>query len=351
VLGFSTDKEANAMKSRRVFSLVVALTGLILASCPSWAGAAQSGEVVAYVSMTERDIAPMQEAFKKATGLDVKVVVIPIGQAATRIKVEAGRPQADVQMGGSIDYYQELAKQDLLIPYESKSAAAIDSKYKDPQHRWTGWYMGVLGLGLNEQAFKKELPGLSYPVSWDDILNPAYKGKYVHANPASSGAAYTFIVGQILRMGSEEKGWDFMRKFTAQVAQYQNTSPGPSNLVATGEYPIGLAWAQDLLVKVDQGYPVKWIAPVDTAYEVAGISILKGAANLENAKIFVDWILTQAEGARMSGFSLRYSTRPDVASPKGVPAFSSLKLVKYDFEWAAANNQRLTKQFSELMRK
>jgi iron(III) transport system substrate-binding protein len=84
---------------------------------------------------------------------------------------------------------------------------------------------------------------------------------------------------------------------------------------------------------------------------VAGVSILKGAANLENAKIFVDWILSQAEGARMSGFSLRYSTRPDVASPKGVPAFSSLKLVKYDFVWAAANNQRLTKQFSELMRK
>ena len=56
------------------------------------AGTALAGEVVAYVSMTERDIAPMQEAFKKATGLDVKVVVIPIGQATTRIKVEAGRP-------------------------------------------------------------------------------------------------------------------------------------------------------------------------------------------------------------------------------------------------------------------
>ena len=53
----------------------------------------------------------------------------------------------------------------------------------------------------------------------------------------------------------------------------------------------------------------------------------------------------------MSGFSLRYSTRPDVPSPKGVPAFSSLKLVNFDFVWAAANNQRLTKQFSELMRK
>ena len=339
------------MKSKRVFWLVTGLVLFLVAACPGWAGAAKSGEVVAYVSMTEKDIAPMQEAFKKATGLDVKVVVIPIGQATTRIKVEAGRPQADIQMGGSIDYYQELAKHDLLIPYESKSAAAIDAKYKDPQHRWTGWYMGVLGVGLNEVTFKKELPGLAYPSSWDDLLNPAYKGKYVHANPASSGAAYTFIVGQILRLGTEEKGWEFMRKFTANVAQYQSTSPGPNNLVATGEYPIGLAWAQDLLMKADQGYPVKWIALTDTAYEVAGISILKGAANLENAKIFVDWCLSQAEGARMSGFSRRYSTRPDVPSPPGVPVFSSLKLVNFDFVWAAANNERLVKQFSELMRK
>jgi len=114
LLGPSTDKEANVMNSKRMVWLIVALTVVAvagLAPCPGWAGAAKSGEVVAYVSMTERDIAPMQEAFKKATGLDVKVVVIPIGQAATRIKVEAGRPQADIQMGGSIDYYQELAKQ------------------------------------------------------------------------------------------------------------------------------------------------------------------------------------------------------------------------------------------------
>jgi iron(III) transport system substrate-binding protein len=329
------------------------LIGMLLCVAGSLllAGAATAGEVVAYVSMTEKDIAPMQEAFKKATGLDVKVLVIPIGNATTRIKAEAGRPQADIQMGGSIDYYQELAKNDLLLPYESRNAAAIDAKYKDPQHRWTGWYMGVLGLGLNEQTFKKELPGLAYPSTWDDILNPAYKGKYVHANPASSGAAYTFIVTQILRLGNEEKAWEFMRKYTANVAQFQNTSPGPSNLVATGEYPIGLAWAQDLLMKGDQGYPVKWVPPADAGYEVAGISILRGATNLENAKIFVDWILSQAEGARMSGFSRRYSTRPDVPSPPGVPVFSSLKLVNFDFVWAAANNQRLVKQFSELMRK
>ena len=337
------------MKGKAIAVLFGLFLGVVLLLLG--AGAAMAGEVVAYVSMTERDIAPMQEAFKKATGLDVKVVVIPIGQATTRIKVEAGRPQADIQMGGSIDYYQELAKNDLLVPYESKNAAAIDAKYKDPQHRWTGWYMGVLGLGLNEETFKKELPGLAFPATWDDLLNPAYKGKYVHANPASSGAAYTFIVTQILRLGNEEKAWEYMRKVAANVAQFQNTSPGPSNLVATGEYPIGLAWAQDLLVKRVQGYPVKWIPPVDAGYEVAGISILKGAANLENAKIFVDWVLSQAEGARMSGFSLRYSTRPDVQSPPGMPAFTSLKLVNFDFVWAAANNQRLVKQFSELMRK
>jgi hypothetical protein len=53
----------------------------------------------------------------------------------------------------------------------------------------------------------------------------------------------------------------------------------------------------------------------------------------------------------MSGFSRRYSTRPDVPSPPGVPVFSSLKLVNFDFVWAAANNERLVKQFSELMRK
>ncbi len=124
-----------------------------------------AGEVVAYVSMTERDIAPMQEAFKKATGLDVKVVVIPIGQATTRIKVEAGRPQADIQMGGSIDYYQELAKNDLLVPYESKNATAIDARLPSgPGARRRTAARGASG-GRAERRPAGQTPGKP-PTAW-----------------------------------------------------------------------------------------------------------------------------------------------------------------------------------------
>ncbi|MGE5553042.1 MAG: ABC transporter substrate-binding protein [Betaproteobacteria bacterium] len=337
------------MKSRLAFLFLCILIGSLASM--SLAAHAKSGEVVVYAALIDKDIAPMQEAFKRDTGLDLKAVVISIGQATTRIKAENGAPQADVLVGGSIQFHDELARNGLLVPYESPNSKVIDARFKDEQHRWTGYYIGILGLVINEAAFKKELPGVALPQTWDDLLDPAYKGKYVHANPATSGAASAFIANQIFRFGDEGKAWDYLAKFTKNVAQYQSSSAGPTNLVATGEYPIGLAWVHDAVMKADSGYPLKVIVPRDTAYEVGGVSILKGAENLENAKIFVDWVLSQKEGSRSTEFSHRYSTRPDVKPPKNMPPLSSVKLVKYDFDWVTKNQDRLAKRFAELMNK
>lgn len=311
--------------------------------------AAKSNEIVIYAALTDKDILPLQEACKAATGLDLKAVVISIGQAATRIKAEDGYPQADVLIGGSIEFHEILAASDLLVPYMSPEAEVIDAKFKDPEGRWTGFYLGVLGLVINTELFEKELPGTPLPRTWEDLLDPAYKGKFVSSNPATAGAGGALIANQIFHYGNEEQAWDYIKKLDENVAQYQSSSAGPINLVATGEYPIGLCWVHDALMKAEQGYPLEVIIPENTAYEVGGISILKGARNPENAKIFVDWVLGQQEGTRFSESSYRYSARPDVPSPEGTPELESISLVNYDFAWASQEKERIAQQFADVI--
>lgn len=339
------------MKKGKLLLLVACVLTFVVAVLPV-ISLADSNELVVYCAIGDKEIAPLQEACKKDTGIDLKALAIPIGQSTTRIKAENGHPQADVQMGGSIDYYQELIRMDLLVPYKSPNTAKVDEKSKDPQGYWTGFYRGVLGLVVNENQFKKELPGVPYPTTWEDLLNPAYKGKIVHTNPASSGAGLTFIGDQIFRFNRDEnKAWDFIKSYCKNVGNYQNSSLGPANIIATGEYPIGISWTQDAMMKIDEGYPLKILVPKDTTYELSGIAILKGCQNLKLAQKFIDWTYTVKEGTRFEALGHRYSVVPGVAPPKGMLPYNRLKLIPYDFDYISKNKDRIVKQFTDIMNK
>ena len=49
-----------------------------------------------------------------------------------------------------------------------------------------------------------------------------------------------------------------------------------------------------------QGAPLELVVPCEgTGYELGGVSILKGARNIDNAKLFVDWALSK-EGQELA---------------------------------------------------
>jgi iron(III) transport system substrate-binding protein len=64
---------------------------------------------------------------------------------------------------------------------------------------------------------------------------------------------------------------------------------------------VGIVFMHDLVTMKVQGMPIEVIAPCEgTGYEIGSMSIVKGAKNLDNAKVLYDWLLTpeaQAIGA------------------------------------------------------
>ena len=71
------------------------------------------------------------------------------------------------------------------------------------------------------EAAKKNLPK---PESWADLTKPAYKGQIVMPHPASSGTGYLDVSAWLQMMG-EKKGWDYMDKLHANMAQYVHSGP------------------------------------------------------------------------------------------------------------------------------
>lgn len=309
-----------------------------------------SKKLVVYAALNEDDVVQIQKKFKEDKGIDIEFLRFGAGEASARVLAEKASPKADIFVGGSVEFHDPLAKEGILEKYTSPNAKDIDKVFSDPNGYWQGWYMGVLGIVINNDRFKKELEpkGVSMPKTWDDLLNPAYKGLFLTSNPATAGGGYIFVANQLFRLG-EEKGWEYLKKLNANVHHYTPGAVDCIGLTATGEFVAGMSWGHDILKTAKQGYPIIVVIPEETAFEIGGVSIIKGGPNTDNAKVFVDWLLTQPVGEMNTKLSNRYSVRKDVAPPEGMPKLEEVKLVKYDRDAAMKNKTEVVKKFSEMI--
>jgi iron(III) transport system substrate-binding protein len=333
--------------------LFICLVGILLAA--NVFAQPKENKVIIYAALDEKTSNELAAAFKKETGIDAEVA-LQIEQAGTvsgRIKTEAPTARADVFIGGNSNFHTELVTGGYLEKYRSPviKQAGIDTRFMDPDGYWTGWYLGALCLLYNEKRYNEEVKskGIKPPTTWDDLLNPVYKGQMIASNPATTGGAYLMMAAQIFRLGSEKAGFEYIRKLHPNVAQYTKGANGSIPLVSQGEAIVGFAWGHDTLKQKVQGnLPIVVVFPKDTGFEIGAASIIKGAPHLEAAKKFVDFLLSPTAGKINAQNGYRYPVRKGVELPPGVPAFESLQLAPWDLQKAADNVDKWKKDWAEI---
>ncbi len=312
-------------------------------------------KVVIYAALDEKTAKELTSAFTEASGIKAEVA-LQIEQAGTvsgRIKTESANPRTDVFIGGNSNYHTDLAGGGFLAKYTSPvvKEAGISSQFMDADGYWTGWYLGALCMLYNEKRYKEEIApkGLKPPSTWDDLLDPAYKGEVIASNPATTGGAYLMMAAQIFRLGSEEAGFDFIRRLHPNVAQYTKGANGSIPLVSQGEAIVGFAWGHDTLKQKIQGnLPIVVLFPEDTGFEIGAASIIKGAPHPEEAGKFIDFLLSPAAGKINARNGYRYPVRKGVELPAGIPAFEDIDFAPWDLKKAAENVDRWKKKWAEI---
>lgn len=342
-------------KTSLVMLLVLTLVVSLLAGCggstEDGGDGTQSGKLVVYTALNEDDILAVQKQFKEDTGIEIEYIRLGGGDAVARVQAEMASPKADVLVGGSVDLYEPLAKEGAFEKYSSPNNADLDPMFNDPNGYWQGWYMGVQGIVINTERFDAELAplGLERPKTWDDLLDSRYKNVFVNSNPATAGGAYIFVADQIFRLG-EDKAWDYLKELDKNVHHYYKGAGDCISPIAAGEFIAGVSWVHDIFKVQKQGYPIEIIIPEETAFEIGGAAVVKGGPNTENAKIFVDWLLTKEAGELNTQISNRYSVRDDVAAPEGLPTMEEINLVDYDRAKAGEMKPTVVEKFeTEIM--
>lgn len=301
-----------------------------------------TGKISVYSALNQSTNDAFFAAFKAAVpGIDVELLPLAAaGALQTRIIAEKASPKGDIFIGGDRSFHDVLGKQGLLEPYISPNAAKIPAAYKEPTGLWTGWYVGIFAFVYNTSRISEVA---KKPATWDDLLDPSWKGKLIMPSPITTGGGYVFLATQVFRFNKDEaKAMDFMKKFHANVAQYVDSAPNGIQFVAQGQFVGGPNWAHDILTSKSQGNPVDLAVISDTGFEVGSVSIIKGGPNTAAAKPFVDWMLTPEAGALNVKLSNRVSLIPGVPPAPGAPTLETVKLVNYDGTWAGTEQKRLT---------
>jgi len=311
----------------RLFTLVLMI---LIFSTPAWAG----GRLVVYCSNEAFACQAVADAFSQK--YDVKVQMTRAGSGSTYAKIlaEKDNPKGDVWYAGTLDPHSQAGVNGLLEPYESPMLKEIDEPFKNPasskQHHTAGVYAGVLGYSVNTDLLKEK--NLPMPRSWADLTKPEYKGLVQIASPQSSGTAYTTLA-TLVQLWEEEKAYEYLAKLHKNIGQYTKSGSAPGKAAARGETMIGIGFLHDHALQKVNGFPLELIVPAEgTGYEIGGLSIIKGARNMENAKKFIDFMLTsEGQEVPQKVKMFQVPTNVNATIPKEAIRLDQVKLIDYDF--------------------
>lgn len=292
----------------------------------------------------------LEGAFERKTTIDVSMVRKSSGEILAQVRAEKENPKVDVWWGGTGDPQLQAAAEGLLETYKSSNEPDLlpwaQNFLEISGGRATGIYAGALGIAYNRQILGER--GVPAPSCWKDLVNEVYQGEIQIANPNSSGTAYTALA-TLVQIFGEDEAFKYLAELNRNVNSYTKSGSAPVKATARGETLIGIAFMHDAVTQKQAGFPVEIVAPCEgTGYEIGAVSIIKGARNLDNAKLFVDFALS-AEG-QATGTAAGQNQVPSngkASVPAEAPDVTTIKLVDYDFATygSAEMRKRLLSRF------
>lgn len=320
--------------------LAACLVGSILPTSQAMA----EGRLTVYCSATNAMCEAVTKAYSEKYDVDTSFIRNGSGSTFAKIEAEKKNPRADVWYGGTLDPQSQAGEMGLLEAYKSPELVNILEKFRDPAKRKGNYtsavYMGILGFGVNTKRLEEK--GLTMPTSWADLTKPEYKDEIQIADPQSSGTAYTALA-TFVQLWGEDKAFDYLTELNKNISQYTKSGVTPSRNSARGEIVIGIGFLHDYSLEQSKGAPLTLISPEDgTGYEIGGVSIIKGARNLDNAKLYLDFVLS-AEGQQVAwekGQSFQILTNAKAKQSPYALDPSKLNLIDYDMDLYGSSAER-----------
>ncbi len=327
-------------------SLLIALPALLaLGSCrkgeraPGEKGSASSGggrDVLVY-SSTDKEFSELVfDAYRKKTGVRVLPVYdteeTKTAGLTARLVAEAAHPKADVFWSSDTSRAVALLDRGVIAPYDSPSAAGIPAKYKDPQHRWTGFGARIRVILYNTDRVKPD----RVPKSVTDFTRPEWKGRFAMPNPHFG--TMSFHAAALFLLWGDEKATAFFRKLKENDVVLAAGNADVTARVGDGKVDAGIVDEDDAIVALREKKPVALVIPdqeeggIGTPVMPNTAMLIAGAPNPEEARRFLDFLVSaEAERILAESAASQIPLHPGVPGPAALPPLDKIRVLDVDY--------------------
>ncbi len=242
-----------------------------------------SGKVTVYMPSPSGLADKLAEGFTAKTGIEVEQFQGTTGEILARLEAEEANPVADVVILASWSDGLSLKAEDKLESYTPADADKIVDGWVDADSTLFGYSASAVGVIYNTTVY----PTLD--ADWSELGNAEYKDQLAIPDPEKSGACKDFVAGYVTN-----NGWTDLEAMAANGMIVPGANKAALEAVTTGEVGI-------LVAGVDyNAYSSKAKGePIDIYYPAGGTvvnprpaMILKTAPNMDNAKLFIDYLFS-----------------------------------------------------------
>ncbi|MCI5661929.1 MAG: extracellular solute-binding protein [Clostridia bacterium] len=342
---------------KKILSLI--LVALFVLSCcaavaeekPSWVRddpASIGDRIVVYSTLDDPQQATVENIwYKYYPNCTIEWVSDSVGKLVARARSEANNPQADVLFGGLFES-DGTVYHDILQPYTPTIADELSKL--DPYGYYSFFDIQYMALVVNKDL-EAEL-GITIN-GYQDLLNPALKGKIIMADPAASSSAYRQFHTILALMGDEfgdDKAWAYIDELIKNADGVITTSSSTVfKSVISGEYVVGLTYENivEMQITINGADNIRLVYPVEGNTACAsGAAMIKDCQRPEAAAAFLDFCASAdyqkarsvENCARGTNTTIKYGNYPDD---------SELGLKEIDWEWLGSQKEALLEKWAD----
>lgn len=256
----------------------------------------KDNHLVIYSCLREEETKSILELFKKQTGCSYEYIQLPTEEAVNRIEDEKEEPKADLFLSGTSSSLVRLAKSKAIVNYVAEEDKNIDSDLKDPYERWIAFEFHPFAIVVNKDS------KIDIPKSFEELGDKKYKGKIIMPNPLTSGTGYSFI-NYIYNSKNPKEAETLIKNINSNVDLLTTRGYNVVQNVASGEYPIGIAYLSNINLMKRTVSNIEAVVPKDTGIDIHGVGIINKRNVSKASKIFVNFIISKETQEELENIS------------------------------------------------
>ncbi|MFR8665274.1 MAG: extracellular solute-binding protein [Ruthenibacterium sp.] len=335
------------------------------AASGSGGSAEPSGKLVIYSPNSDTQVASsLTNGFMvKYPNIEVELQSMGTGDVLARIEAEKENPQADINWG-AINYNFYHQHPDLWEPYVSPNEENLDENYRNNTDGNVS-YSNLSGSGcfiLNNTLLEE----LGVEVNgYADLLQPELKGKIAMGDPTASSSAFAELTNMLLVMGEgdtpaecyqSDAAWDYIDKFIDNLdGIVLSSSSQVYKGVIDGEYAVGVSYEDPVVQAIidnaeNPDADLSLVYPEEGAVWLpAGVAIVKNAPNMENAKLFVDYLLSEECQTALAETTIRGTITSIPQTNEAMKPFDEINVVYEDQQAVAEQQTSMLERWTDLL--